>query len=143
MAYQRVLLVDDETEFTDTLSQRLTHRGLQVDTAANGREALEKIKHARYDAIILDLRMPEMDGIETLKRLQTEDPDVQILLLTGHATVQAGIEAVREGAMEVLEKPADIQKLMLLIEEASNRKMMLFEKRREDEISDILKSKGW
>lgn len=143
MAYERVLLVDDEEEFISVLSERMETRGIKVDTAASGKEALKKVEEGSYDAIILDLQMPEMDGIETLKRLQSKNPDLQIILLTGYATLEKGIEAVKLGAMDFLEKPADIHKLMEIIKEASNRKMMLVEKRAEDEIKKILKTKGW
>jgi DNA-binding NtrC family response regulator len=143
MGYERVLLVDDEEEFTAVLAERLQKRGMAVDTASSGTDALKLVATQDYDAIILDLKMPGMDGIETLKNLQTDNPDLQILLLTGHATLEKGIEAVRQGAIDVIEKPADIQKLMALIEEAANRKMILYEKRKEEEIQNILKTKGW
>ncbi len=143
MAYERVLLVDDEEEFISVLSERMETRGIKVDTAPSGKEALKKVEERSYDAIILDLQMPEMDGIETLKNLQAINPDLQIILLTGYATLEKGIEAVKLGAMDFLEKPADIHKLMEIIKEASNRKMMLVEKRAEDEIKKILKTKGW
>ena len=143
MAYEKVLLVDDEEEFISVLSERMETRGIKVDTAASGKEALKRVEEGSYDAIILDLKMPEMDGIETLKHLQAKNPDWQIILLTGYATLEKGIEAVKLGAVDFLEKPADIHKLMEIIREASNRKMMLVEKRAEDEIKRIFKTKGW
>ena len=143
MAYEKVLLVDDEEEFISALSERMETRGIKVDTAASGKEALKRVEGGTYDAIILDLQMPEMDGIETLKLLQAKNPDLQIILLSGYATLEKGIEAVKLGAIDFLEKPADIHKLMEIIREASNRKMMLVEKRAEDEIKKIFKTKGW
>ncbi len=143
MASERVLLVDDEQEFTQVLSQRMESRGVGVDTAASGDEALQKAKSAPYDAIILDLAMPEMDGIETLKHLLEVNPDLQVILLTGYATVEKGIEAVKLGAMDFLAKPAEIEKLMEKIEQAKANKMLLVEKRTEEKIKGILKAKGW
>jgi DNA-binding NtrC family response regulator len=143
MAKEKVLLVDDDPEFTEVLSQRMEARDVNVDTAASGPEALEKVGDASYDAIILDLSMPGMDGMETLKRLLQNNPDLQIILLTGHATLQKGVEAVKLGAMDFLEKPAELQKLMERIEQAKTIKMLLVEERTEERIKDILDSKSW
>ena len=143
MAKEKVLLVDDELEFTQVLSERMKSRGIDVDTAASGREALEKAKGKSYDAIVLDLSMPEMDGIETLRHLVQENPDLQVILLTAHATIEKGIEAVRLGAMDFLEKPAEIQKLMEKIQAAKANKMLLVEKRVEEKIKGILETKSW
>ena len=143
MATEKVLLVDDEQEFTQVLSQRMESRGVGVDTAASGNEALQKAKDTPYDAIILDLAMPQMDGIETLKHLLEVNPDLQVILLTGYATVEKGIEAVKLGAMDFLTKPAEIEKLMEKIQQAKANKMLLVEKRTEEKIKGILKAKGW
>lgn len=143
MTEGRVLLVDDDPEFTGVLSERMESRGVGVDTAASGPEALEKVREGSYDAIVLDLAMPEMDGIETLKRMLQDHPDLQVILLTGHATLERGIEAIKLGAMDFLEKPAEIQKLMEKIRTAKANRMLLVEKRAEEKLKDILKTKGW
>ncbi len=143
MADDKVLLVDDEKEFTRILSERMETRGLTVVTAKNGPAALKKAKKERFDAIILDMSMPEMDGIETLKRLLEINPDLQVIMLTGHATLEKGVEAVKLGAADFLEKPADMDKLLAKISEAKAKKMVLVEKRTEQKIKGILKSKGW
>jgi DNA-binding NtrC family response regulator len=138
-----VLLVDDETEFTATLSERLKLRDMEVFTAANGPDALELAETHRFDAVILDLQMPGMDGIETLKRLLTGDVDQQVIILTGHATVSKGIEAIKTGATEFLEKPVDIKVLTEMIGHAAVQRMVLMEKRSAQAIEEILKNKGW
>jgi len=143
MTKENVLLVDDELEFTQVLSERMKSRGVDVDIAASGREALEKVRGKSYDAIILDLSMPEMDGIETLQHLLENNPDLQVVLLTGYATLAKGIEAIKLGAMDFLEKPAEIQKLMERIQEAKANKMLLVEKRVEEKIKGILETKWW
>ena len=143
MAETKVLLVDDEVEFTETLSERLKSRGLNVDSAKSGDEALKKISEVSYDAIFLDLAMPGMDGIETLRNLLSKNPDLQVILLTGHATIDKSVEAVKLGAKDFLEKPANIDKLLEKIKEAESEKMLIVEKRSQDEIQKILKSKGW
>ena len=141
MPEERVLLVDDEPEFTEALSERMESRGVGVDTATSGPEALEKVRSRSYDAIILDLSMPEMDGIETLRRLLEDNPDLQVILLTGYATLEKGIEAVKLGAMDFLEKPAEIQKLMEKIQQAKANRMILVEKRMEEKMKGIMERK--
>ncbi|HNS96572.1 MAG TPA: response regulator [Polyangiaceae bacterium] len=141
---EKVLLVDDEVEFTSVLAERMQARGLTVDTAASGVEALEKMEGgSRYDVVVLDLAMPGMNGMQTLERLMALNPDMQVILLTGHATLQDGIRAVRMGAREVMEKPADLSELLQKISEAKLDKIMLIEKRMEEQIQEILNAKGW
>ena len=141
---EKVLLVDDEVEFTSVLAERMQARGLSVDTAASGVEALEKMEGgSRYDVVVLDVMMPGMNGMQTLERLMALNPDMQVILLTGHATLQDGIRAVRMGAREVMEKPADLSELLQKISEAKLDKIMLIEKRMEEQIQEILNAKGW
>ena len=138
-----VLLVDDEEQFLKVLSKRLEGRGMKVDTSTSGEDALNRVHGKEFDAIILDLAMPGMSGIETLKRIRSENPDVQIIMLTGHGTVEKGIEAMKAGAVDFLEKPADLNKIMEKISEAKHKRILLFEKKHEEHIKEILKSKGW
>lgn len=139
----RVLLVDDEVDFIDVLAERMEARGLQVDKANDGQSALKIASQKYFDAIILDMAMPGMDGIETLKRLMIQNPDLQVILLTGKATLQKGIEAVKLGAVEFLEKPADIDLLLEKIFEAQSERHILSEKRAEQTVSEIMKHRGW
>lgn len=143
MTQYRVLLVDDEELFLTALAQRMAKRGYDVATAENGNVALAMAAAHQYDVIVLDLAMPGIDGIETLKKLRVADPDLQIILLTGHATVSAGVEAMKLGAMDFLEKPADFKDLLAKIEEAGARKAGLRQQHAEDAVSDILGKKGW
>jgi DNA-binding NtrC family response regulator len=138
-----VLLVDDEEQFLKVLSQRLEGKGLKVDTSTTGEEALKKVKGKDFDAIILDLVMPGMSGIETLKRIRSENPDLQIILLTGHATVEKGVEAMKTGAVDFLEKPADLNKILEKVAEAKRKRVLLVEKKHEERIKELLKSKAW
>lgn len=139
----RVLLVDDEQDFVTVLAERLEGRGINVDTCLNGADALGQSRKETYDAVVLDLEMPGMNGIETLKAMLAENPDLQVIFLSGHGTLQSGVEAVREGALEFLEKPADITTLLAKIEEAKTERIVLLEKRMEEAISDVLRRKGW
>jgi len=138
-----VLLVDDEEQFLDMLSQRLEVRGIKVDTVTGGEEAMDKITSKKFDVVVLDLAMPGIDGIETLKRLKEMNPDIQIIMLTGKATVKSGIEAMKLGAEDFLEKPVDLDVLMEKIKKATYNKMLLVEKGRQEEVKKIMKKKGW
>jgi DNA-binding NtrC family response regulator len=143
MSEEKVLLVDDDPDFLETLSDRMSARGLKVDTATSGPEAIAKVESQPFDAVVLDLLMPGMDGIETLRRMLAANPDIQVILLTGHATIEKGIEAVKVGAADFLEKPADIATLLAKIEDAKTKKVVLLEKRMHEQIEDLLKRKGW
>ncbi len=144
MTDEKVLLVDDEEEFTQLLAERMEARGLRVDTANSGFEAIEKVQHGgNYDVIVLDLAMPGMDGIDTLEKLLNENEDLQVILLTGQATLQTGMKAVRLGARDVIEKPADLPTLLEKISDAKLDRVLLVEKRMSEKIKDIIGSKGW
>jgi len=140
---EKVLLVDDEVDFLDTISERMRTRGMEVATASSGAEALKKVEQEAYDVIILDLMMPGVDGLEALKILKAKRPELQVILLTGHATVEKGIEAMKLGAMDFLEKPADLSQLTEKIKKAQAKKMLIVEKQNEDKIKKILEEKGW
>ncbi len=143
MSGKKVLLVDDEEEFVEVLSMRLKARGLAVDSVSSGALALERVQENPFDAIVLDLAMPGLDGMETLKRLKALNPDSQVVLLSGHATVRKATEAMGMGALDVLEKPADIDVLVDRIDQASKNKAELTEKHLAEEVSDIIEKKGW
>jgi DNA-binding NtrC family response regulator len=135
----RVLLVDDEEQFLDVLSQRLGTRGINAETSTSGEEALVKIKNRNFDAIVLDVMMPGIGGIETLKRIRKEYPELQIIMLTGQGTVGKAVEAMNEGAMDFMEKPADINKLMDKISEAKEKRVLLVMENIEEKVKGILK----
>jgi DNA-binding NtrC family response regulator len=143
MAEDRVLLVDDEEEFVELLAERMRTRGLTVRTAFSGAEALEMAEQETFDAVVLDMVMPDMDGMETLRRLREKIPELQVILLTGYADLPTGIEAIKQGAVDYLEKPADIGQLMQKIKNAKTRTALLFEERMQEKIDKILHKKGW
>jgi DNA-binding NtrC family response regulator len=138
-----VLLVDDEIDFVTVLAERLETRGLKVDTAEDGPTALAKASESTFDAILLDLAMPGMDGIQTLKGLLEINRDLQVILLTGQATLRQAVEAMKLGALDFLEKPAEIETLVEKIEDAALRRSKLDDKRIQQRIADIMKQKGW
>jgi DNA-binding NtrC family response regulator len=138
-----VLLVDDEEDFVSVLAERLEARGLTVATAARGEEALVKAEAKAFDAILLDMAMPGMDGLQTLKGLLGINPDLQVILLTGRATLGQAVEAMKLGALDLLEKPAPIDTLVQKIEDAARKRWSLADKRVAQRMSDILRKKGW
>ena len=133
----KVLLVDDEEKFLNVLSQRLGTRGIDADTATSGEDALVKIKNKQFDAIVLDVMMPGIGGIETLKRIRKQYPELQIIMLTGKGTIDKAVETMKEGAIEFLEKPADIDKLMDKIGEAKKKKFLLVMKNIEERVKGL------
>ncbi|MFH2067218.1 MAG: response regulator [Pseudomonadota bacterium] len=140
---EKVLLVDDEQEFIDTLAERMRSRGMEVETSTSPKSALKLVEEGSFDAVVLDLQMPEMDGLEALKILKEKRPELQVILLTGHATVEKGIEAMKLGAMDLVEKPADLSVLTEKIHKAQAKKMILVEKKSEEKIRNIMMSKSW
>jgi DNA-binding NtrC family response regulator len=140
---EKVLLIDDEKDFLDVMAERMRNRGMEVTTASSPLEALELVAKESFDAIILDLQMPEMDGLEALEKIKAKKPELQIILLTGHATVQKGVEAMKLGAMDLLEKPAKLSDLTAKIKAASSQRMLLVEKQSEEKIRKILTTKAW
>ncbi len=140
---EKILLVDDEAEFREALSERMRARGMEVVSSASAREALQAVEQGSFDAVVLDLMMPGMDGLEALRILKQKDPKLQVILLTGHATVEKGVEAMKRGATDLLEKPADIETLTQKIKQASAQRMLLVSQEAEEKIKDIIASKGW
>jgi len=143
MENDKILIVDDEPDFVDALAKRLKNHGMDVDTANGGEEALKKADAHDFTAIVLDLKMPGMDGLETLERLKEINADLQIILLTGHGSIREGVDAMKHGALDFLEKPADFDQLLKKIEAAKAQRMLLVKKNVEDKMTDIMKKKGW
>ena len=139
----RILLVDDEEEFINTLTQRLEVRGLKVTGATRGQQAVELIDNQSFDIIVLDLAMPGMDGLETLKKIKEKDPDAEIVMLSGKGTLKSGVEAMKLGAEDFLEKPVDLNDLLKRIEEAKERRILVLQKKAKKELGDILHKKHW
>ena len=118
----RVLLVDDEEQFVDALSERLAIRDYEITTSVDGEDALEKIKHYNYDVVILDVAMPGTDGLEILREIKKLKPLTEVIMLTGHGTVETAIEGLKRGAFDFLIKPCDTEALDSKIKKAFERK---------------------
>jgi DNA-binding NtrC family response regulator len=125
MMQPSVLIVDDEVAFVDTLAKRLAKRDVRVVSSHSGHEALEKLKASGpsgIEVVILDVKMPGMDGIETLARIKEEHPLVEVIMLTGHATVESAIEGMKRGAFDYLMKPCEIDVLLEKVNHAAEKK---------------------
>lgn len=123
----KLLLVDDESEFLDTLVDRLDMRELQADVAYNGKEAISAVEKEEPDVIVLDVKMPGMDGIEVLQQIKKAYPHVEVIILTGHGSEQDEQRARQLGAFDYLRKPADLQTLMGRIKNAFKKRMSKLE----------------
>jgi DNA-binding NtrC family response regulator len=117
-----VLLIDDETVFVDSLTKVLTRRGMTVQSVHDGHRAIELLANHPFSVIVLDMRMPGMDGLATLKAIRERDALTPVLVLTGHIDLTQVSEALKEGAAEVLLKPCPVENLVSSIENAHERK---------------------
>ena len=118
----RVLLVDDEPIFTDNVSRLLTSRGYKVEAVSNGASAIAALEENDTDVMVLDLKMPGMDGLTTLKETLKLGMHTEVLILTGHGAVDSAVEALKLGALDYLTKPCEIDELVEKIEEAAAKK---------------------
>ena len=139
---EKVLIVDDETDFLEIMAQRMKARGFEITTAESAIQALSIIDEKPFDAIVMDFQMPGMDGMDALKAIKAKSPELQIILLTGYATVEKTVEAMKAGASDFLEKPADIEVLAEKIKKASADKNRQVEKQTEARVKDILQRFG-
>ena len=114
----KILLVDDEPDVTRILSKRLGRRGYECQAAANGQEAVDAMAQFAFGVIIMDVKMPVMDGMSALQIIHSRWPKTQIILLSGHADMQLAVQAMSEGAFGYLMKPVDIDELLFKIEDA-------------------------
>ncbi len=133
-----LLLVDDETAFVETNSKRLTKKDYKVETALSGDEGLKKLEaNSAIDVVVLDVKMPGKDGIETLKEIKSKYPLVEVIMLTGHATVETAIDGMKLGAIDYLMKPCEHEQLVEKINEAKKKKTKHEEKIREARMKEI------
>jgi DNA-binding NtrC family response regulator len=128
MDKMRIMLVDDEEGFLFTTKKLLERKGINVTTAASGQEALEKLVGESVHVVILDVKMPGMDGVAVLKAIKSRYPMVQVVMLTGHGTVESALEGLRSGATDYLMKPIDIDELIAKADEAFVRWQIMEEK---------------
>lgn len=119
-----VLLVDDEKDFLRTIIKRLTRRGVKAEGAFSGEEALAMLAEQPRDVVVLDVKMPGMDGLAVLKHIKTSWPTTEVIMLTGHASVDTAMEGMACGAFDYLMKPADLEDLLYKLEDAYRKKVL-------------------
>ena len=135
----RILLVDDEKDFVEMLTLRLQEIGEEVLQAYSGQESLEKLKETEIDVVILDVKMPGMDGIETLQEIKKRHPLVEVIMLTGHGTIETAVQGMKLGAYDFLIKPADFDDLTTKLKKARERKHDHMERIKKAEATSLLR----
>jgi DNA-binding NtrC family response regulator len=140
MEAMKIMLVDDEERFLSTTQKLLAKKGVDAVTAASGAEALETLKHKHIHVVILDVKMPGMDGNETLKEIRAQFPLVEVIMLTGHATVESAIDGLKSGATDYLIKPTEIDDLITKAREAFDKRQRVEEKIRMAQARTFMKS---
>jgi DNA-binding NtrC family response regulator len=138
----RVLIVDDEKDFVEMFALRLQGQGEKVSTAHSGKEALKVLENTLIDVVILDIRMPGMDGIDTLKQIKQFHPIIEVIMLTGHGSTQTAVEGMKLGAFDYMIKPADFDDIKLKIKNARKRKDEQEERIRQAEVKLLLRRSG-
>jgi CheY-like chemotaxis protein len=121
MIHKSILIVDDEKNIRLTLSQALEILGAEIDTAANGEEALTKLKGREFGLILLDIRMPGMDGMEVLRQVREIRPDIRVIMITAYGTIESAVEAMKLGAVDFLQKPFDPEEIRGLVSRVMDR----------------------
>ncbi len=138
MAGMRLLLIDDEERFLDTTSTLLGRRGIQTFTATNGEDGMKTLDANRIDVVILDVKMPGRDGLEVLGSIKHKYPLVEVIMLTGHGTIESAVSGMNRGAFDYLMKPCDISVLLKKASEAHTRKQAAEEKIRKARIDHLI-----
>ena len=133
----RLLIVDDEARFLKTLSERLTLRDFDVTAVANGKDAIARARDRDYDLALVDLRMPGMDGAEVLEVLKREHPYMEVIILTGHGSIDSAVKCTAAGSHSFLQKPCRTEELLRVLQEAYQRRLERLVDLREDELKKI------
>ncbi len=134
----QILLVDDEEEFVNYMKKRLERHDLEVHAFTNPVVALEQSKGATYDVGLLDLKMPEMDGEQLLHRLKERDPGVEIIILTGHGSIESAFRSAKDGAYEYLLKPCDFDALVASINKAYAKRIKAISEAKAAQVTDLM-----
>src|SRR6476659_4527629 len=122
-----ILIIDDEKAIRKTLSEILSFEGYKVDEASDGEEGLSKFKAKNYDVVLCDVKMPRIDGIEFLQKASECNPDVPIIMISGHGTIETAVEAVKKGAYDYISKPPDLNRLLITIRNAMDKTSLVAE----------------
>jgi DNA-binding NtrC family response regulator len=122
-----ILIIDDEKAIRKTLSEILSYEGYKLDDAENGEDGLKKFQEKAYDVVLCDIKMPKMDGLEFLEKAKAINPDVPVIMISGHGTIETAVEAVKKGAFDYVSKPPDLNRLLITIRNAMDRQTLATE----------------
>jgi DNA-binding NtrC family response regulator len=136
----KLMIVDDEERFLATTQKLLQKKGVDAVTASSGAAALEKLRAHSVHVVILDVKMPGMDGVATLREIKRQFPMVEVIMLTGHATVESAVEGLKTGAVDYLMKPADLDQILEKANDAFNRRIGIEEKIRVARMRGLMKT---
>ena len=126
----RILAIDDEKSILESLKEILEYENHEVDTASEGEEGIELYKNNKYDAVFLDIKMPKMDGLEVLDELKQISPEVPVIMISGHGTIDTAVESIKKGAFDFIEKPLDLNRMLVTLRNAMERKDLVKETKR-------------
>ena len=137
-----ILIIDDEKAIRKTLSEILSYEGYKIDEAGDGEEGLRKFRDKEYDVVLCDIKMPKMDGIEFLEKAKESNPDLPVIMISGHGTIETAVEAVKKGAYDYISKPPDLNRLLITIRNAMDKTSLVAEtkvlKRRVSKVQDMI-----
>jgi DNA-binding NtrC family response regulator len=137
-----ILIIDDEKAIRKTLSEILSFEGYKIDEASDGEEGLKKFKDKAYDVVLCDIKMPKLDGIEFLQKAGESNPDVPIIMISGHGNIETAVEAVKKGAYDYISKPPDLNRLLITIRNAMDKSSLVTEtkvlKRKVSKVQDMI-----
>src|SRR5919205_2611181 len=137
-----ILIIDDEKAIRKTLTEILSFEGYKIEEAADGEEGLKKFKEKTFDAVLCDIKMPKIDGLEFLQKAVETNPDVPIIMISGHGTIETAVEAVKKGAYDFIQKPPDLNRLLITIRNAIERNTLVSEakvlKRRVSKVQEMI-----
>ncbi|RJP17515.1 MAG: response regulator [Candidatus Abyssobacteria bacterium SURF_5] len=134
-----LLLVDDEEQFLSTAKRLMEKRGVSTFVCTNGFDAIRILKERRIDVVLLDLKMPGINGVEVLRKIKQNHPDIEVILLTGHASVESAVEGLKLGAFDYLMKPSTIPDILDKVRDAYERKVAKEEKARKSKVENIIR----
>jgi DNA-binding NtrC family response regulator len=138
----KILIIDDERAIRNTLMEILQHEGYKIDTAENGEDGFEKFKKNSYDVVLCDIKMPRMDGLEFLEKSREVNPDVPLIMISGHGNIDTAVEAVKKGAFDYISKPPDLNRLLITIRNATDKTTLVTEaktlKRKISKVQEII-----
>jgi DNA-binding NtrC family response regulator len=122
-----ILIIDDEKAIRKTLSEILSYEGYKIEEAGDGEEGLKRFKEKAYDVVLCDIKMPKLDGIEFLDKAREANPDVPVIMISGHGTIETAVEAVKKGAYDYISKPPDLNRLLITIRNAMDKNNLVTE----------------